>query len=85
VQHSPHLHVPDTAPPHIMIQAEDDATVAPDNVLALRSALKAKKIAVETHMFEKGGHGFGIRFTTNLPVADWPQRVLSFGQNHGWL
>jgi acetyl esterase/lipase len=84
-QHSPHLHVPVNAPPHIMVQAEDDPTVSPDNVVALRAALKAKNIPAETHMFEKGGHGFGIRFTTNLPVADWPQRVLSFGQNHGWL
>lgn len=85
MQHSPHLHVPDNAPPHIMVQAEDDPTVSPDNVMALRAALKAKKIPVETHLFEKGGHGFGVRFTTGLPLAAWPQLALSFGQNHGWV
>ena len=84
-QHSPHLHTAANAPPHIIVQAEDDPTVAPENTLALRAALKAKGIPVETHLFEKGGHGFGVRFTTGLPVADWPQRVLTFGAQHGWL
>lgn len=84
-QHSPYLHIPANAPPHVIVQAEDDPTVAPENALALRAALKEKHIPVETHLFEKGGHGFGIRFTTGLPVADWPQRVLTFGAQHGWL
>ena len=83
--HSPNLHVPPNAPPHVIVQAEDDPTVSPQHTLALRGALKERNIPVETHFFEKGGHGFGLRFTTDLPVADWPQRVLAFGQNHGWI
>lgn len=85
LQHSPNLHIPTNAPPHIIVQAEDDPTVSPAHALALRAALKSGNIPVETHFFEKGGHGFGLRFTTGLPVADWPQRVLAFGQNHGWV
>ncbi len=83
--HSPNLHVPSNAPPHVIVQAEDDPTVSSTHALALRAALKDKTIPVETHFFEKGGHGFGLRFTTDLPVADWPQRVIAFGQSHGWI
>lgn len=47
--------------------------------MVMFSALKAKHIPVEMHLFKKGKHGFGIRGTKGLPVAVWPQLV------HTWL
>ena len=82
---SPHLNVTDDAPPHLLIHAEDDPLVKADHSLALRAALMAKSIAVETHLFARGGHGFGMRLTTGLPVADWPNRVLAFGRSVQWI
>jgi hypothetical protein len=29
------------------------------------------------HIFSKGEHGFGIRFTTGLPIAVWPDLDVS--------
>ncbi len=82
---SPHLHVSDNAPPHILIHAEDDPVVKPDeHTMLLRAALKAKNIAVETHLYEKGGHGFGLRSPNALPIANWPERVMAYGKSIGW-
>jgi acetyl esterase/lipase len=83
--HSPHLNVRDDAPPHFLLHAEDDPLVSPDHTLALRAALLAKKIPVETHLHAKGGHGFGIRNTKGLSVAGWPERLMAFGKSTGWI
>jgi acetyl esterase/lipase len=83
--HSPHLNVRDDAPPHFLLHAEDDPLVSADHTLALRAALRAKKIPVETHLYAEGGHGFGIRNTKGLPVEGWPERLLAFGKSTGWI
>lgn len=83
--HSPHLHVRDDTPPHFLLHAEDDPLVGPDHTLALRAALVRAKIGVETHLYAKGGHGFGIRNTAGLPVAAWPDQLLAFGKTTGWI
>lgn len=83
--HSPHLNIPENAPPHFLLHAEDDPLVSADHALALRAALRAKKIPVETHLHAKGGHGFGIRNTKGLPVEGWPDRLIAFGKSTGWI
>jgi hypothetical protein len=35
------------------------------------------------HIFADGGHGFGIRFTSGLPVAAWPDLVLRWMDANG--
>jgi acetyl esterase/lipase len=84
VRHSPHLQARADAPPHFLVHAEDDPLLPPEHSLALRAALRAKAVRVETHLFAAGGHGFGIRNTIGLPVANWPERLLAFGRSTGW-
>jgi acetyl esterase/lipase len=84
-RHSPHLHAREDSPPHFLVHAEDDPLVGPEHTLALRAALRAKGIAVDTHLHAKGGHGFGIRHTRGLPLADWPERLIAFGRSIGWI
>lgn len=84
-RHSPHLNVAVNAPPHFLLHAEDDPLVGAEHSLALRAALKARKIAVETHLFAQGGHGFGLRVAADSPLADWPARLLAFGRTTGWI
>jgi len=73
VAHSPDRNVPADAPPHFLLHAEDDDVVPVENTLRLRAALKARGIRVETHLFEHGGHGFGLRKTAGKPVEAWPE------------
>ena len=82
--HSPHRAVPDDAPPHFILHAEDDDVVPVSNALLLRGALKAKGIAVETHLFEHGGHGFGLRKAIGKPVAVWPELWRAWARSVGF-
>ena len=71
--HSPDRNVPVDAPPHFLLHAEDDDVVPLENSLLLRAALKARGIPVETHLFQHGGHGFGLRKAVGKPVEVWPE------------
>ncbi len=83
--HSPHLHIPFNAPPVFLVHAEDDDVVPVENSLLFRAALRAKSIAVETHLFTHGGHGFGLRKAIGKPAEAWPQLFLDWGRTMGWL
>nr|WP_166179887.1 alpha/beta hydrolase [Altererythrobacter segetis] len=83
--HSPDRNVPDDAPPHFLLHAEDDDVVPVENTLLLRAALKAKKIPVETHLFQNGGHGFGLRKAIGKPLAAWPELWRAWAQTAGFL
>lgn len=83
--HSPDRNIPADAPPHFLLHAEDDDAVPVENTLLLRAALKGRGVAVETHLFQHGGHGFGLRKTVGKPVEVWPElfrawvRVMGLG------
>ena len=53
--------------------------------MMLTAALRAADVPVETHLFEEGGHGFGIRLIEGRPAAVWPELALAWGARRGWL
>ena len=71
--------------PTVLIHALDDASVPPENSLQLLTALRAAHVVSEAHLFQEGGHGFGIRLIAGKPAAVWPELVLAFGRRNGWL
>ncbi len=75
---------PDT-PPCFLCHAEDDATLPVDFTLRMRAALRAAGVPTETHVFEEGGHGFGLRLAAGKPVAAWPELFMAWAARHGWL
>lgn len=81
--HSPQHNVPDDAPPCFLVHAENDSVVVVENSLEFRAALRTKGIAVETHLFADGGHGFGLRKAAGKPAAAWPQLFQSWAESHG--
>lgn len=85
-EHSPERQVGPNTPPCFLSHAEDDTTVPIQNTLALRAALKAAKVPVETHLFEQGGHGFGWGDRTKgKPAHLWPELFLAWAKGHGLL
>ena len=78
--HSPDRNVPADAPPHFIVHAEDDGAVPVENALLLRQALKERNISVETHLFQNGGHGFGLRLAIGKPAAAWPELWLEWAR-----
>ena len=59
-------------PPVFLLHATDDASVDVQNSLRMFAALRTGGVPVDLHVFAQGGHGFGLRFATGLPIAEWP-------------
>ena len=74
---------PADTPPTFLLHAADDASVPVENALLLFSALKAAKVPASLHVFETGGHGFGLRGLDNDPRRVWPEMVMDWGRLHG--
>lgn len=69
--YSNELQVSAQTPPTFLVLADDDKTVPPRNSIEFYMALKKYNIPAEMHIFQQGGHGFGIT-KKNLPVDMWP-------------
>lgn len=70
-KYSNELHVTTQTPPTFLVLADDDRAVVPRNSIEFYLQLKENNIPAEMHIFQKGGHGFGIR-KNNLPADQWP-------------
>ncbi len=78
--HSPDQIVAKDTPPCFLVHAEDDPVVPVENTLLLRAALKKAGVPVETHLFEKGGHGFALRNVVGMPAHVWPELFLNWAR-----
>ena len=81
--HSPDHQVPANAPSFFLLHAEDDDVVPVENALLMRAAIRTQGIAVETHLFDRGGHGFGLRLAAGKPVETWPDQWLVWARGMG--
>ncbi|MBI0475354.1 alpha/beta hydrolase [Sphingomonas sp. MA1305] len=81
--HSTANNVSAQTPPTFLVHAEDDQTVPVENSVRMRAALKAAGVPVETHLFEQGGHGFGLRGAAGKPAAIWPELFVAWARSHG--
>ena len=70
-------------PPCFLAHAEDDPTVKVENSLQFRAACKRAGVAVETHLFTSGGHGFGLRRAMGKPAEAWPDLFLAWARTQG--
>lgn len=72
------------APPLFVCAASDDQLkLAPHSTKLYNDWLAAGKVA-ELHMYQKGGHGFGMR-KQNLPTDNWIDRFGEWLQLNGFL
>lgn len=76
--------VPADAPPTFITHAADDGAVPVENALLIYAALRAQKAKVAMHLFEAGGHGFGLRAEKAAPVAAWPNLFIEWSRMHGF-
>ena len=76
--------VPVDAPPMFIAAATDDNLgLAPDSITIYQKWVSAGKPA-ELHMYEKGGHGFGMR-QHNIPTDHWIDRFADWLDLQGFL
>lgn len=70
-------------PPAFMLCANNDA--GPSNAIpVLAQALKKVGVPVKIHLYNSGGHGFGIR-PRPLPISSWPVRLQEWMMDSGIL
>jgi len=74
-----------TPPTWICLAADDDVVPPMANGMAMFGALQAQKIPSELHVFQKGGHGFGIGGARGKPAHVWPDLLLHWGWAGGWF
>src|SRR5262249_13982482 len=60
-------------PPIFIAQAEDDRTVPVENSIMFYQAMKKAGVPGELHLYEKGGHGFGMHGTSG-EASTWINR-----------
>lgn len=70
-------------PPVFLMHAADDAAVPVENALILHGALRQAGVPVALHVFEAGGHGFGLRGIADTPLRSWPSLLRDWGVNKG--
>jgi len=68
----PEVRVSRDTPPTFLKQATDDR-VGAENCVVLYLALKKAGVPAELHLYASGGHGYGLRPSTN-PCSQWPKR-----------
>jgi acetyl esterase/lipase len=74
-RYSPDRNVTAAMPPTMLVHAADDTTVPVANSLRMYEALHAAGVRSELHVFDRGGHGFGLRSIAGKDVAAWPGLV----------
>lgn len=72
-------------PPTFLLHALDDPSVPVENSLQLLATLRAAGVACEAHLFQEGGHGFGMRLIAGKPAEVWPRLVLAWAARLGWI
>lgn len=73
IKYSNVLQVDNTTPPTFLVHASNDKAVPVENSLTYYNALKKNEVPAELHIYENGGHGFGLGVSgTNV---NWPESL----------
>jgi dipeptidyl aminopeptidase/acylaminoacyl peptidase len=80
---APEFTVGARTPPTFLVQTEDD-TVRVESSLFYYLALKRAGVQAEMHLYSRGGHGYGLRPSTDA-VSSWPGRAEDWLRTIGVL
>ena len=64
-------HVNATTPPTFLVHANNDASVPVKNSILFNEALVKFKVPAEMHVYQSGGHGFGLKGTWFEMMKNW--------------
>lgn len=71
-------HVTPACPPAFLLGASDDKPVPIANSYRFAAALAAARVPHALHVFDQGGHGFGLRLAQDRAVAGWLRLYLDW-------
>lgn len=81
---NPFVPVTRQTPPTFLLQAEDDPVDTVRNSLTYFAALSKAGVPAEMHLYQNGGHAFGLR-RTKLPITHWPELVEAWLKTIGMI
>lgn len=81
--YSNELKVTQDTPPTFLVHASDDEGVKPENSILFYQALLRNKVPAELHLYQRGGHGFGMH--NRFSPEPWMDRLKAWMQANGWL
>ncbi len=76
-------HITAQTPPTFLVHASDDKGVSPENSIVFYEGLLRNKIPAELHIYQNGGHGFGMHNSTTK--EEWIDRCMNWMAANGWL
>jgi acetyl esterase/lipase len=81
-----YIRIPKATGPIFLVHASDDDEpgAQPEQSLALYRALRGAGVPVELHIYDEGGHGFGVR-SSRRHVSGWPERCAEWMRHRGIL
>ena len=71
-------------PPVFIVAAQDDREVPSSESVNIFQTWTKANLPAELHLYEKGGHGFGMR-PRNQPVDNWPLALEAWLANRGYI
>jgi dipeptidyl aminopeptidase/acylaminoacyl peptidase len=63
-------------PPTFLVHASDDKSVPVENSIRFYQALIKNKVNAEMHIYQNGGHGFGLNNATTSDA--WFEKVAAW-------
>jgi acetyl esterase/lipase len=82
-EYSNELQVTNQTPPAFLVHASDDKAVKPGNSISYYEALLKNNVSAELHLYQKGGHGFGLN---NKTTDDkWMERLKNWLRSNKYL
>lgn len=76
-------YVTPNTPPTFLVHANDDYGVPVQNSMMFNEALVKNKVKAEMHLYQNGGHGFGLNNKTTSD--DWFERLKNWMKANKWL
>ena len=71
------LTINEETPPAFLVHTHDDSSTSLSSV-AFYTKLKTHKVSAELHLYETGGHGYGLRPVANSIIHTWGDRAIDW-------
>ena len=82
-EYSNELHISAQTPPSFLVHASDDDGVSPENSILFYQQLIKNKVPAELHLYQTGGHGFGMNNPTTRD--EWIERLRNWMITNNWV
>jgi len=82
--YSNELNVNAKTPPAFLVHSMDDGAVPMENSIRYYEAMKKSGVSGELHLYEKGGHGYGLS-PGGGTESQWPDACRRWLLANGWL